>query len=333
MVSSYSITHTMRAFVRGVLPVVLAAGFAMAQDSSQPKGWPRADEPATNPQDSNPQAALEGDQMPPANAPAAPIPSQLTIKPGTFVTVRVNQTLSSDRNQPGDAFSATLARPVIVDGVVVAQRGQTLGGRVTEAQKAGRVQGTSRLGIQLTDLTLVDGQQVPIQSQLITRRGSTSVGRDAGAIAGTTAVGAAVGAAADWGRGAAIGAGAGAAAGIIGVLLTRGQPTIVYPESTLTFRVEAPVLISTERAPQAFRYVEPADYDQPVDQQPPAYAAMTPPPPPCGYPCAPPPVYYGPAYYPYPYYWGGPTFFFYGGPRFYGPRFYGFHGYFHGYRR
>ena len=48
------------------------------------------------------------------------VPPQLTIKPGTFVTVRIDQPLSSDRNQQGDTFSATLARPVVVDGVVVA---------------------------------------------------------------------------------------------------------------------------------------------------------------------------------------------------------------------
>ena len=70
----------------------------------------------------------------------APEPFQLTINAGTFVTVRVDEPLSSDRNQPGDAFSATLMQPLVVDGVVVAQRGQTIGGRVTEAQKAGRVQ-------------------------------------------------------------------------------------------------------------------------------------------------------------------------------------------------
>ena len=122
------------------------------------------------------------------------VPPQLTIKAGTFVTVRINQGLSSDHNQPGDAFFATLAEPIIVNGVVVAQRGQTVSGRVTEAQKAGRVEGTSKLGVELTGLTLVDGQQMSIQSQMMTRNGSTSVGRDAGAIAGTTALGAAIGA-------------------------------------------------------------------------------------------------------------------------------------------
>jgi hypothetical protein len=250
------------------------------------------------------------------------VPAQLTIRPGTFVTVRMNQPLSSDRNQPGDAFSATLVNPVVVDGVVVAQRGETVGGRVTEAKKAGRVEGTSRLGVQLTDLTLVDGTPVPIRSQFISRNGPTSVGRDAGAIAGTTALGAAIGAGADWGRGAAIGAGAGAVLGTLGVLLTRGHPTVIYPESVLTFRVEQPITISTERAPQAFRYVEPDDYDRP------SYAGNRPPPARMGYgygyPPPPAPYYYS---YPRPYYYG-PSLGVYFGPRYYRPRYYGYRRYY-----
>src|SRR5271163_3815247 len=100
--------------------------------------------------------------------PPPPVPAHLTMKPGTYVTVRINQPLSSDKNQTGDAFTATLSRPVVVDGVVVAGPGQVVAGRVSEAQKAGHGQGNSRLGLQLTSLTLVDGQQVPIQSGLVT---------------------------------------------------------------------------------------------------------------------------------------------------------------------
>jgi hypothetical protein len=245
-------------------------------------------------------------------APAAPnyqqpaaVPAHLTIAPGAFISVRISQPLSSDHNQQGDTFFATLAEPIIVNGVVVAQRGETVSGRVTEAQKAGRVTGTSRLGVELTSITLVDGQQIPIQSQMITRNGQTSEGRDAAAIAGTTALGAAIGAGADWGRGAAIGAGAGAAAGIIGVLLTRGRPTVIYPETPLTFRIQAPVEIATDHAPQAFHYVQNRDYGPGYSQRPPAPAPVVRGP------------YYGPAYYPYPYYWG-PGLSVYVGPGFYG---------------
>jgi hypothetical protein len=250
----------------------------------------------------------------PAYQPPPP-PASLTIPRGTFLTVRVNQLLSSDKNQPGDAFSATLVQPLVVNGVVVAEPGQTIGGRVAEAQKAGHIEGTARLGIQLTELTLVDGQQLPIQSALVSRQGPTSVGRDAGAIATTTGVGAAIGAAADWGRGAAIGAGAGAAAGIIGVLVTRGHPSVIYPEQVLTFRIEAPLTISTERSPQAFRYVQPNEYDRPYEtqQQPGPYASAGP------YTAAPPPpAYYGG--YPYPYYGSGYGYG-YGNPYYWGPSF------------
>jgi hypothetical protein len=184
------------------------------------------------------------------------------------------------------------------------------------------VEGTSRLGVELTDLTFVDGQQAPVDSQMINRNGSTSTGRDAAAIGTTTALGAIIGAGAGDGRGAAIGAGAGAAAGIIGVLLTRGRPSVIYPESVLTFRIEAAVTIATDRAPQAFRYADPRDYrrEPAISSRPLAGYAPGP-----GYAAAPDPAY---AYaYPAPYYSG---FSLYVGPS-YG-YFYG-RGYRGGYRR
>jgi hypothetical protein len=313
------------------LLMALSSAIAQGPQSAPPPNQPPDDSSPNSPSDPN----YSNNQGPERNQPAAPrndqanyeVPPRLTIKAGTFVTVRINQWLSSDRSQPGDAFSATLARPIVVDGVVVAERGQTLGGRVVESRKAGRVEGVSRLGIQLTELSLVDGQQLPIQTQWITRTGPTSLGRDAAAIGGTSAVGAAVGAAANGGVGAGIGAAAGAVVGTVGVLLTRGRPTVIYPESLLTFRIETPVAVSTERASQAFHYVDTYDYGRESEAQgpPPARAC-----PEGGCPPPPPPYYYygGWPYY-YPYYYG-PTFafgfgprFFYGGRGFYGRGFYG----------
>lgn len=190
------------------------------------------------------------------------LPSELMVPNGTFVTVRIDQELSSNRNLAGDTFSGTLVKPIVVDGFVVAQRGQTIAGRVVESVKSGRASGTARLDIELTELTLVDGQQLRFKSQLANVAAPGSKGRDAGAVAATTGVGALAGAAADDGRGAGIGAAAGAAVGIIGVLLTRGHASMIEPESVLTFRVEAPVAISTVRAPHAFHSVDPRDYER-----------------------------------------------------------------------
>jgi hypothetical protein len=224
------------------------------------------------------------------------LPSQLTLPAGTWINVRVDQTLSSDRNQPGDAFSVTLAQPLVANGFVVARRGQTMSGSVAEAVKAGRVKGTSRLALELTDVTLADGQVMAVRTQLIKYSGGTSQGRDATAIGTATGVGAAVGAAADGGFGAGVGAAAGAAASTIGVLLTRGRATEVYPEELLTFRTTAPLTISTDRSSLAFVPVRQEDYTpdaqprQPrLARRPPGYNS--------GYPYPPyPPYLYGPGY-------------------------------------
>ena len=55
--------------------------------------------------------------------------------------------------------------------------------------------------------------------------------------------------------------------GIIGVLVTRGHPTYIGPESVLTFRVEQPVTIATDHAPQSFRYVAPGEYNAQTNLQ------------------------------------------------------------------
>ena len=190
-----------------------------------------------------------------------PVPGTLTVPAGTILLIRINEYLSSDRNQIGDHFTAVLENPIVVNGWVVARRGQVLVGQVKEVRKAGRVKGTSQLGVEVTDMTVVDGRQVPILTELSKGSAGTSHGQDAVTIGTTTGLGALIGAAADWGTGAAIGAGAGAAAGIGAVLLTRGRPTIIEPEEQLSFRLVDPVSIDTTESQQAFLPVTQQDFD------------------------------------------------------------------------
>lgn len=182
----------------------------------------------------------------------------------------------------------------------LARRGETIIGSVTNAQKAGRIKGVSQLGLELTDLTIVDGQQLPILTELWKGSAGTSHGTDATGIATTTGAGTIIGAAADGGAGAGIGAGAGAAAGIAMVLLTRGKPTVLAPETLLGFRLKDPVTMSTARSQQAFLPVGLNDYGSPsLRRRGDAYGAYPPLPPyyaACGpYACTP---YYGYSYWP-----------------------------------
>ncbi len=198
---------------------------------------------------------------------------------------------------------------MVVNGWVVARRGQSIEGRVVDAQRGGRVKGTSKLEIALTELTLVNGQSLPIHTRLIRAEGGTTRGRDAQAIGTTTGVGAIIGAIAGEGEGAAIGAGIGAAAGVAGVLLTHGRPTVIPPEALLTFRLESSANISTLSAQAAFRPVNQQDYAQQTLQHRPdgIYGQR----PGYGYP-----LYYGyygrPGYYS-PYWgWGRPGGYYWG---------------------
>jgi hypothetical protein len=229
------------------------------------------------------------------------VPSNLTLPAGAVIKIRTSDFLSSDKNQKGNTFIATLAQPVVIDGWVVMRRGQTITGQVTDAVRAGRVKGVSKLQLELNQLTLVDGQLVPVQTQLLNASAGTSKGRDAAAIGVTTGAGAAIGAAAAGGPGAAIGAGAGFVASVAGVLLTRGKPTIITPETLLTFKTEQPVSISTVRGQLAFRPVSPSDYASAPQRRNANYIRAYP------YP-GPYPYYYGPGYYPPPGFYYGPGF-------------------------
>jgi len=283
-----------------VLLVLLCASSVVAQQS---QNAPPPSQDAAVPY--SPQAQ---DNLPPAPpVPNVIVPPSLTVPAGTFVTVRLMGGLSTDSNVQGDGFSATLEQPIVVDGWVVARRGQIAVGHVVSVQKAGRVKGVSSLGVALSDLPFVNGRQLPVQSQLIQTSAGPSKGRDAAAIAGTTGLGAAIGGAVDGGAGAGIGAAAGAAAAVAGVLLTPGRPTVMPPETLLTFRITEPITVNTQQSQLAFQPVGQQDYAEaagppPLQQRPAAPPYATGP----GYP--PPPGPYPYPYYPYPYavgpYWG-----------------------------
>ena len=155
-----------------------------------------------------------------------------TIPSGTSVSVRLGQTISSDKARSGDSWAGTLANDVVVDGRVVARRGDRVQGRVVDAKASGRLSGTALLALQLASIN-----GTPVVTGTVSRKGGSHKGRDAGAIGGTAAAGAIIGALAGGGKGAAIGAGAGAAAGTAGAAATGKKDIRIPVETILTFRV------------------------------------------------------------------------------------------------
>lgn len=286
--------------------LAFGAALAVAASAQTPGGvWRRFDDASAQQPAATQPASAQPAPLSPAPSDPPAVPPVLTLPAGTWITIRLDQPLSSDHNQPGDAFTGTLMHPLVVNGLVVAHRGQTIGGRVAEAQKAGRVKGTAKLGLEVTEIRFADGQQLPVRTEWVRRAGDTSVGRDVGAVGATAGGGAAVGALAAGPFGAGVGALAGAAAATIGVLVTRGHPAVVTPESVLTFRLAQPVTLDTSNSHDAFQPVRQADYAsaQPAPRPRPRPSLYGPPP----------PAVVG-------YYAPGP--FLFGGPVWWGPGFY-----------
>ena len=142
-----------------LVSVLWVTGLLAQQQDAAPPSQPVQD--ATVPY--RPQVQDNLPPAPPTQVPSVVVPPILTIPAGTFVTVRLMGGLSSDTNVQGDGFSATIEQPIVVNGWVVARRGQIAVGHVVSAQKAGRVKGVSSLGVALSDLPLVDGRQLPVQ--------------------------------------------------------------------------------------------------------------------------------------------------------------------------
>ena len=173
-------------------------------------------------------------------------PNAVTLNSGTQIVVRLSESLSSNRNAAGDAFSAALDEPLVVDGFVIAERGARAEGRVVQADRSRRAEGPARLVLELTRITTSDGQNVAIRTSQVERAGQSSTGGDIAKVAVGTALGAIIGAAAGGGKGAAIGAAAGGAAGVGTAAATRGKPATLASETRLSFRIDESVMI-TER--------------------------------------------------------------------------------------
>lgn len=198
--------------VRRARPVVIAR-------ESEPSPMP-APQPAPIP-DPPPQPVVtaprapapqpEAPAPPPQMMPPTRTPNTVTIQPGTILAVRIGETISSVRNEVGDGFVATLERPLVIDGFVIAERGSRVEGRVVETQHPGRANGPSNLGVELVEISTSDGQRVRVRTATFKKESASSNGSD-------------------WAN----------------VVLTRGRPAEIPVETRMNFRIREPIAI-TER--------------------------------------------------------------------------------------
>lgn len=164
--------------------------------------------------------------------------SQLTaagdpvVAAGTSFLVRTTQTLSTSNVSTGHRFTARLEADLVADdGTVVAPRGTTVYGVVTQARKSGRLAGKANLAFTLTDI-MINNQMRPVVTSEVSGESANTAGKSAG----TTARAAAIGGLIDGSDGAKTGAKVGLGAS----LLTRGNSADVPSGSLLDFRLMQP---------------------------------------------------------------------------------------------
>jgi hypothetical protein len=158
------------------------------------------------------------------------------------VTVTVTERLSASQNSVGDRFTGVLAAPVrATGGGVVFPRGARVMGTVVASKGQGKFKGSGALGIQVTSIA---GTPVSVSSYEKEQAGKGK--RTAGFIGGGGGGGALIGGLAGGGKGALIGGLLGAGAGTAGAAFTGNKDVVIPSESTVTFRLTAPVTITVQ---------------------------------------------------------------------------------------
>jgi hypothetical protein len=168
----------------------------------------------------------------------------VTLPAGTVLRVAVGQRFGSDISSVEDPVSATLVRPVIVDGRDVLPRGSRVSGYVSHAVRSGRVKGRGSVGVRFTEIAVAgDEARYQLQTRPWTAIAPATKKRDALKIGLPAAGGAVIGAIVSGKKGAGIGALAGGGAGTAVVLSTRGRDVRVGRGAVLTIRLAEPLRV------------------------------------------------------------------------------------------
>jgi len=98
---------------------------------------------------------------------AAAASAQAPIPAGTALMVKLETTLATFSNKPGDPFHAQLTKDVIVNGRTVIPAGATLEGRVTKIAEPRRISGKPTIGILPETLVLASGERLYVDATLV----------------------------------------------------------------------------------------------------------------------------------------------------------------------
>ena len=223
-----------------------------------PRPRPRYDAPRVYTPPPSPQPRVRNPAPAPAPAPAATAEapaasrdatggSMGTLGTGSQFAITLNQALGTDRNAPGDAFTATVQQAVLGEnGEVVIPAGATVHGRVTAVEKSDHVGEAAVIKLAFESISM-GGRSYPLQATVVEanpqRVTRNTVGRTAGRAAAGAAAGVVLGKI--FGKSSVKGAIIGAAAGTAIAMGTADVDAVLQQGSRVVIRTDAPVTVAT----------------------------------------------------------------------------------------
>ncbi|MCU1304904.1 MAG: hypothetical protein JWQ87_5188 [Candidatus Sulfotelmatobacter sp.] len=100
--------------------------------------------------------------------------SSSPVPAGTALMVKLETTLATFSNKPGDLFQGQLINPVVVDGRTMIPAGTKIEGRVAKVTEPRRISGRPTIKIVPETLVMAGGERFPLDATLV----DTNAGRD-----------------------------------------------------------------------------------------------------------------------------------------------------------
>jgi hypothetical protein len=150
-----------------------------------------------------------------SSIPIARAAESVTIPPGTILHIRLETTITSKTNKPGDPFTGMVSQDVMSGTETIVPQGSLVTGHVAYLKRAGRIKAKAQMRVVLDSITTPEEQKIQLSSTLEDSKGGVcgnSPSDDEGTITGCGK--SKKDAAKDAAMGAAIGAGAGSAVGM-----------------------------------------------------------------------------------------------------------------------
>jgi hypothetical protein len=184
--------------------------------------------------------------------PQPPQPLKVTIEQGTPISVRLIDSIDSEKNQAGDTFHATLNTPLSAEGAEAIPAGTDISGHLVDVKSAGKFAGQSLVVLELDSIS-ANGKSYNLQTDQFRKEGSSRGKNTAEKVGGGAILGGIIGAIAGGGKGAAVGTAAGAGVGAGAQAATKAHQIKLPSETVLNFTLQAPVTVVKPPVPNASR--------------------------------------------------------------------------------